>query len=108
MLEPGETLRRVAGVRTQLRKGLLKQARPCALLLTSGPRVVCVLADEKDGAGPARAGDVKRSFVFARAGGEPNGAGAKKADKSVIIGCRTAEVGCKLVLHTVSTSRFRC
>ncbi|OJT13161.1 Serine/threonine-protein kinase ksg1 [Trametes pubescens] len=100
VLEPGETLRRVAGVRTQLRKGLLKQSRPCALLLTSGPRVVCVVVDEKDGAAPVRAGDVKRSFVFARAGGELNGAGLKKTDKNTITGCRATDDGRRLVLET--------
>ncbi|CDO77081.1 hypothetical protein BN946_scf184473.g25 [Trametes cinnabarina] len=96
VLAPGETVRRVARVKAQIRKGLLKQTRTCALLLTSQPRVLCVAVDGKDDA--TKASDVKHELVFESGTRQPNGKATGKSEKNTVVACR--EKASQLVLQT--------
>ncbi|KAH9848376.1 kinase-like domain-containing protein [Lenzites betulinus] len=98
ILEPRETPCRVAEAKTLLRKGLLKQNRACILLLTSLPRILCVIVDGKDGV-PGLS-DVKYSFLLPRRDVEANGTASKKTSKNELIGCRTTDTARQLLLQT--------
>ncbi|KAH9886083.1 kinase-like domain-containing protein [Cubamyces lactineus] len=94
-----ETLRRATLVKTQIRKGLLKQSRPCALLLTSRPRLLCVALDEKEDASP-KSSDVKHSFSF-----PPAGVAASKSEKNEVVRCRR-EGKSTLAVQTASGKEY--
>ncbi|KAI0332828.1 kinase-like protein [Cubamyces sp. BRFM 1775] len=93
-----ETLRRATLVKIQIRKGLLKQNRPCALLLTSRPRLLCVALDEKDDATP-KPSDVKHSFTFPPASG--GAVTPLKSEKNEVVRCRK-EGDSRLALQTAN------
>ncbi|RDX47215.1 kinase-like protein [Lentinus brumalis] len=65
ILSHGETISSLAAVTTSVRKGLLKQPRPCALLLTSRSRLLCVLLDGKK---PPKPSDIKHVLELQASG----------------------------------------
>ncbi|KAI0720737.1 kinase-like domain-containing protein [Cerioporus squamosus] len=90
ILSPGETVSSVAAVTTSVRRGLLKQQRPCALLLTSRPRVLCVLLDDKDKQKPLKPSDIKHTLEL-RAPGKKQGG---------VVLCRAESAQRRLVVQT--------
>ena len=102
VLTPSESVRRTVYTRASFRWGLLKQTRPCMLVLTSQPRIICVVPDEKRSVHTSA--NVKKSFTFT---GHSNN--TIKGDKYLIVSCRSDESQKKLVLQTVSPpSRLYC
>ena len=98
VLATGETVRCVSSVRTPVRRGLYKQPRPCALILTTGPRVLCVPLDDADKA--SKKLEAKHVFAFPK---RPATMSPSKGGK-VLTGCKADSGQRKLVLQTVSRS----
>ena len=100
-MSPDETIRRIASVKTPIRKGLVKQPRPCALLLTSRRRILCVSLDDKQKA--PKASDVKHALeVRSRAGGASPPRSPKGEKPEVVVACKVEDPQRKLVVQSVS------
>ncbi|PIL23529.1 transporter [Ganoderma sinense ZZ0214-1] len=94
VLATGETVRCVSSVKTPVRRGLYKHPRPCALILTTSPRVLCVPLDDADKA--SKKLEAKHVFVFPK---RPVGKSPSKGGK-VLAGCKADSGRRKLVLLT--------
>ncbi|RPD56019.1 kinase-like protein [Lentinus tigrinus ALCF2SS1-6] len=81
VLSPGETIESIAAVTALVRKGLLKQPRLCALLLTSSPRILCVLLDEKGKEKPPKHSDVKQIMDLRTLGKKQGGVVASRTEQ---------------------------
>ena len=96
VLVAGETIRCVSPVRTPIRRGLYKVPRSCALILTTGPRVLCVALD--DALLASKKLEAKHVFAF------PKQSVTKSPTKGakVLAACKVDSGQRKLVLLTVS------
>ena len=96
MLVAGETIRCVSPVRTPIRRGLYKVPRSCALILTTGPRVLCVALD--DALLASKKLEAKHVFAFPKQSVTKSPAKGAK----VLAACKVDSGQRKLVLLTVS------
>ncbi|KAH9941589.1 kinase-like domain-containing protein [Epithele typhae] len=94
ILESQEVIRHATSARATFRWGLLKQPRPCTLLLTSQPRLICVVANEKNM--KPTLPDVKKAFVF---GHYPH-ATARAEKQPIVLSCKIDGPQHKLLLTT--------
>nr|VWO94516.1 GlcNAc-PI de-N-acetylase [Ganoderma boninense] len=94
VLATGETVRCVSSVKTPVRRGLYKHPRPCALILTTGPRVLCVPLDDADKA--SKKLEAKHAFAFPN---RPISKSPPKGEK-VLAGCKADSEQRKLILLT--------
>ncbi|KAI0760136.1 kinase-like domain-containing protein [Fomes fomentarius] len=99
VVAPGESVRRMASVKTSIRKGFVKQPRSCALLLTSRPRIVCVPLDDKQRT--PKSSDVKHSLELRRREGNMPIAKSPKSDKQEVVQtCRVEHNQSRLIIRT--------
>ena len=98
-----ERIRLITPAHTAFWRGFVKQSRPCALILTSYPRVLCIPRDPKHEV--HKPSDVKKSFLLL---GHNSGLPAKGEKQPILIAHRVNEAQKKLIFKTASKPLTKC